>query len=120
MKSAAEWLDLDHVEQKMCEIVVDQLGVDADEAKPESRLIEDLNCDSLDLIEMIMEIEDEFDITIPDNPATPVGKLIFTRTPFRLRDDGPYPEFLKDRIRALIFKRADSFCRPKRRFQSSI
>ena len=86
MKSAAEWLDLDHVEQKMCEIVVDQLGVDADEAKPESRLIEDLNCDSLDLIEMIMEIEDEFDITIPDNPATPVGKLIFTRTPFRLRD----------------------------------
>ncbi|QDV44542.1 acyl carrier protein [Stieleria neptunia] len=42
--------------------------------------------DWLDLIELIMETEDEFGVTIPDTPKTPVGKLIFTRQPFRVRD----------------------------------
>lgn len=86
MSEPAVWLDLDQLEQRLCIVTAEQLGLDPEEVKPESRLIEDLNCDSLDMIELIMETEDEFGITIPDNPKTPVGKLIFTRQPFRVRD----------------------------------
>jgi formylglycine-generating enzyme len=86
MSVATDWLDLHQVEARLCVLTAEQLGLDLDEVKPESRIIEDLNCDSLDMIELIMETEDEFGITIPDTPTTPVGKLIFTRQPFRIRD----------------------------------
>ena len=80
------WLGLEQVETRLCLTTAEQLGLDLDEVKPKSRLIEDLNCDSLDMIELIMETEDEFGITLPETPSTPVGKLIFTRQPFRIRD----------------------------------
>ena len=86
MTNRQDWLELEQIEARLCVVTAEQLGLDFDEVKPESRLIEDLNCDSLDLIELIMETEDEFGITIPDTPKTPVGKLIFTRQPFRIRD----------------------------------
>lgn len=86
MSARADWLDLHQVEARLCVVAAEQLGLDHAEVKPESRIIEDLNCDSLDMIELIMETEDEFGITIPDTPKTPVGKLIFTRQPFRIRD----------------------------------
>ncbi|KAA5538020.1 SUMF1/EgtB/PvdO family nonheme iron enzyme [Roseiconus nitratireducens] len=86
MSQSSVWLELQQVEARLCTVAAEQLGVSADEVKPESRFIEDLNCDSLDLIELIMETEDEFGITIPETPSTPVGKLIFTRQPFRIRD----------------------------------
>ncbi|QDV62520.1 Serine/threonine-protein kinase pkn1 [Crateriforma conspicua] len=86
MTDRCGWLELEQIEARLCVITAEQLGLDLDEVKPESRLIEDLNCDSLDMIELIMETEDEFGITIPDSPKTPVGKLIFTRQPFRIRD----------------------------------
>jgi len=81
---------LDQLEQRLCVITAKQLGYDINDVKPESRLIEDLHCDSLDAVELIMETEDEFGITIPDSPDTPVGKLIFTRQPFRVRDLAEY------------------------------
>ncbi|QDT05086.1 Serine/threonine-protein kinase pkn1 [Rubripirellula lacrimiformis] len=86
MNASSQWLDLDQVEARLCIVTAQQLGMGLDEVQPESRMIEDLNCDSLEMIELIMETEDEFGITIPETPKTPVGKLIFTRQPFRIRD----------------------------------
>jgi sulfatase modifying factor 1 len=86
MQKSTVWLDLDQITSRLCVVVAEQLGLERNEVKPNSRLIEDLNCDSLEMIELIMETEDEFGITIPETPTTPVGKLIFTRQPFRIRD----------------------------------
>lgn len=86
MSASSVWLELEQVEKRLCIMTAEQLGLGLDEVEPGSRLVEDLHCDSLDLIELIMETEDEFGITIPDTPKTAVGKLIFTRQPFRIRD----------------------------------
>lgn len=86
MNQSLVWLDLDQIVARLCVVTSEQLGLKLEKVEPESRLIEDLNCDSLDLVELIMETEDEFGITIPNLPTTPVGKLIFTRRPFRIRD----------------------------------
>jgi acyl carrier protein len=51
------------------EVVVDQLGVSADEVKEDSKFIEDLNADSLDIVELVMALEEKFDIEIPDEAA---------------------------------------------------
>ncbi|MCB9924933.1 MAG: SUMF1/EgtB/PvdO family nonheme iron enzyme [Planctomycetaceae bacterium] len=79
-------LELSVVEQRVCDVVSEQLGIPRDEVLPSSRLIEDLRCDSLDLVELIMELEDEFHVTIPNKPTNPVGKSVFIRQPFRLSD----------------------------------
>ena len=79
-------LDLRVVEQRTCEITSEQLGIPLNKVLPSSRLIEDLHCDSLELVELIMELEDEFHVTIPNEPSNPVGKSIFTRSPFRMCD----------------------------------
>lgn len=50
-------------------VVVEQLSVDANEVKPESRFIEDLNADSLDVVELVMALEEKFSIEIPDEEA---------------------------------------------------
>lgn len=54
---------------KVKEIIVEQLGVDADEVKLESSFIDDLGADSLDIVELIMALEEEFDLEIPDEEA---------------------------------------------------
>ena len=54
---------------KVKEIIIDKLGVEDSSIKNESRFIEDLNADSLDTVELIMEFEDEFSIEIPDEDA---------------------------------------------------
>lgn len=54
---------------KLKSIVVEQLAVDADEVTMEASFIEDLNADSLDLVELIMEIEEQFGIQVPDEIA---------------------------------------------------
>lgn len=80
------FLDLSEVESRVCDVLWKHLGVSREEVRMESRLIEDLQCDSLDLLELIMELEDEFDVTIPNEPSNPVGKTVFARQPFRVRD----------------------------------
>ena len=55
------------VEEKVIGIVSEQLGVPKEEVTLESSIIEDLKADSLDVVELVMELEDEFDITIPDD-----------------------------------------------------
>ena len=50
-------------------VVSDKLDVPADEISPDSRFVDDLNADSLDQVELIMALEDEYDLTIPDEDA---------------------------------------------------
>ncbi|KPU43944.1 acyl carrier protein [Oxobacter pfennigii] len=54
---------------KVKEIIVEQLGVDAEDVSLESSFIDDLGADSLDIVELIMALEEEFDLEIPDEEA---------------------------------------------------
>lgn len=58
-----------NIEQKVKDIIVQQLGVDADKVKPEASFVEDLGADSLDTVELVMAFEEEFGIEIPDEDA---------------------------------------------------
>lgn len=65
------------VQSKLKEIVIDRLNAEEDQIKPEASFVEDLGADSLDIVELIMGIEEEFDIEIPDEDAeklTTVGE----------------------------------------------
>lgn len=53
--------------EKVCEIIANQLDIDATSIKLDSRLIEDLHADSLDIVELVMDMEQEFDVEIPDD-----------------------------------------------------
>ena len=63
------------VAEKVKKIIVDQLGVSADEVKPEASFVEDLGADSLDLTELIMAMEEEFDIEIDDEDAQKIATV---------------------------------------------
>ena len=54
---------------KVKEIVVEQLGVTPEQVTPEASFIEDLGADSLDTVELVMALEEEFDVQIPDDEA---------------------------------------------------
>ena len=66
---------MSEISEKVAKIIVDQLGVSADEVKPEASFIEDLGADSLDLTELIMAMEEEFDIEIADDDAQKMQKV---------------------------------------------
>ncbi|UCH78888.1 MAG: acyl carrier protein [Candidatus Coatesbacteria bacterium] len=57
------------VADKVKEIIVEQLGVTPEQVTPEASFIEDLGADSLDTVELVMALEEEFDIQIPDEEA---------------------------------------------------
>jgi acyl carrier protein len=57
------------IEQRVKDIIVEQLGVKADQVTPEAKLIEDLGADSLDAVELVMALEEEFGIEVPDEQA---------------------------------------------------
>lgn len=59
----------DNIQEKVTEIIVEQLGVSADQVKPEAKMIEDLGADSLDAVELVMAVEEEFGIEVPDEEA---------------------------------------------------
>ena len=63
------------IAEKVKKIIVDQLGVSADEVKPEASFVDDLGADSLDLTELIMAMEEEFDIEIADDDAQKILKV---------------------------------------------
>ena len=57
------------IEDKVKDIIVEQLGVNADQVTPDASFIEDLGADSLDTVELVMEFEDAFELSIPDEEA---------------------------------------------------
>lgn len=70
---------MSEIESKVKEIIADKLGVDEADVKPEASFTNDLGADSLDTVELIMEFEKSFNITIPDDQAekiTTVGDAI--------------------------------------------
>lgn len=59
----------DDIEQKVFAIVSEQMNVDSKELRRETSFVNDLNADSLDTVELVMELEDEFGMNIPDDEA---------------------------------------------------
>lgn len=57
------------IPSKIRDVIVEQLGVDSDKVKPEASFIDDLGADSLDIVELVMAMEEEFDVEIPDEEA---------------------------------------------------
>jgi acyl carrier protein len=67
------------IDQRVKDIIVEQLGVKPDQVAPEAKFIEDLGADSLDTVELIMALEEEFGIEVPDEQAeklTTVGDVV--------------------------------------------
>lgn len=62
-------------EEKVKSIIVEQLGVKNDDITPESSFINDLGADSLDTVELVMALEEEFGIEIPDEDAEKIGTV---------------------------------------------
>lgn len=62
-------MNKEEIFEKVKEIVVEQLGVDADAVKMEATFVDDLSADSLDIVELIMGIEEAFEMEIPDSDA---------------------------------------------------
>jgi len=63
------------VEAKVKEIIVQQLGVDADKVTLEASFVDDLGADSLDVVELVMAFEEEFDVEIPDEAAEKIANV---------------------------------------------
>jgi len=66
---------MSEIEQKVKDIIVEQLGVDASEVKPEASFVNDLGADSLDTVELVMALEEAFDIEIPDEQAEKIQNV---------------------------------------------
>ena len=66
---SADEIDVQEIEKKVIEIISEQMGADKSEITRETSFINDLNADSLDTVELVMEFEDEFDMSIPDEEA---------------------------------------------------
>ena len=83
-------MKMEEVQSKLKEIVMYRLNADEDQIKPEASFVEDLGADSLDIVELIMGIEEEFDIEIPDEDAeklTTVGEAMeYVKTKLAVED----------------------------------
>ncbi|MCS7262555.1 MAG: acyl carrier protein [Aquificaceae bacterium] len=75
------------LEQKIKEIIADQLGVEVDKLNPNAKFVEDLGADSLDVVELVMAFEEEFGIEIPDEDAE------------KIRTVGDVIDYLKEKVK---------------------
>ena len=64
-----------NIEERVKEIIADQLGISVDQIKPESKFVDDLGADSLDVVELIMAFEEEFGVEIPDEDAEKISTV---------------------------------------------
>ena len=77
-----------NLEQRMSEIIVEQLGVNRDDIEVESSFVDDLGADSLDLVEMVMAMEEEFGVEIPEEDSE------------KLQTFGDAVSYLKEKLEA--------------------
>ncbi len=63
------------IEAKVKDIIVQQLGVDAEKVTTEASFVDDLGADSLDVVELVMAFEEEFDVEIPDEAAEKIATV---------------------------------------------
>ncbi len=63
------------IDEKMTDIIVEQLSVDKEKVVPGASFVDDLGADSLDLVELIMAMEEEFDVEIPDEDAEKIATV---------------------------------------------
>lgn len=75
MSNMAEEKVMSSIEDRVTDIVVEQLGLERDKVQPESKFVDDLGADSLDTVELVMALEEEFDIEIPDEEAEKITTL---------------------------------------------
>ncbi|HOW90300.1 MAG TPA: acyl carrier protein [Elusimicrobiales bacterium] len=75
----------ENLEERVKKIIVTQLAVDASEVTPQSQFVQDLGADSLDTVELVMALEEEFDIEIPDEDAE------------KIKTVGEAVEYIKDK-----------------------
>ena len=64
-----------NIQERVTDIIVEQLGLERDKVRPESKFVDDLGADSLDTVELVMALEEEFDIEIPDEEAEKITTL---------------------------------------------
>ncbi len=63
------------IAERVTKVVVEQLGVSEDQVTPEASFVDDLGADSLDTVELVMALEEEFDTEIPDDKAETIAKV---------------------------------------------
>jgi acyl carrier protein len=63
------------IEQKVKDIIINELGVEAEKVTPEASFVEDLGADSLDTVELVMALEEEFETEIPDEEAEKIATV---------------------------------------------
>lgn len=68
-------MDRAEVESKLSKLLTEELGLDADKITPDARFEEDLEVDSLGVVEMLMALEDEFEVKIPDEEAEEISTV---------------------------------------------
>src|SRR3954451_3301832 len=83
------------VEDRVKSIIVEQLGVDADEVSPDASFVEDLGADSLDQVELIMAFEEEFGVEISDDEAEKIRRVKDAVEYIEKRAKGSYPPALR-------------------------
>ena len=66
---------MENLEERVAEIIVEQLGATKEEIVPEASFIDDLGADSLDIVELVMAMEETFDIEIPDDDAEKIQTI---------------------------------------------
>ena len=68
-------MSLESLEDRIAEIIAEQLGVSREEISPDASFVEDLGADSLDIVELVMAMEEEFDVEIPDDEAARIERI---------------------------------------------
>ena len=68
-------MSIEAIEAKVIDIVAEQMGVDKEEVSRETSFVNDLNADSLDTVELVMEFEDQFELSIPDEEAEKIQSV---------------------------------------------
>jgi acyl carrier protein len=76
------------LDERVTEIIMEQLGVSREEVRPEASFIDDLGADSLDIVELVMAMEEEFDIEIPDEDAEKIQTIADATNYLKAQLDG--------------------------------